>query len=60
VIEPPPQIAVGSVRLSDGDELDVEELTPSDDEVVIDESSPEEQELDAFIEGRKRPSHLIE
>jgi ubiquinone/menaquinone biosynthesis C-methylase UbiE len=60
VIEPPQQIAVGSVRLSDGDELDVEELTPSDDEVVIDESSPEEQELDAFIEGRKRPSHLIE
>ena len=28
VIEPPQQIAAGSVRLSDGDELDVEELTP--------------------------------
>jgi ubiquinone/menaquinone biosynthesis C-methylase UbiE len=62
VIDPPSQIAIGSVRLSDGEELEVEELSPSeDDEVdVIDENSPEEQELEAFIEGRKRPSHLIE
>jgi hypothetical protein len=25
---------------------------------VIDSRSPEEQDLDAFIEGKKRPSHL--
>jgi ubiquinone/menaquinone biosynthesis C-methylase UbiE len=54
---PPQQIAAGSVRLEGGEELDVEELAP-DDEVPIDEDSPEEQALDAFIEGKKRPSHL--
>jgi ubiquinone/menaquinone biosynthesis C-methylase UbiE len=60
VIEPPPHIAAGSVRMEDGDELDVEELTPEEELVdpVIDENSPEEHDLDAFIEGRKRPSHL--
>jgi ubiquinone/menaquinone biosynthesis C-methylase UbiE len=57
---PPYQIAAGSVRLSDGDELDVEELSPDEDEPVIDEDSPEEQALEAFIEGSKRPSHLDE
>ena len=57
---PPYQIAAGSVQVSDGEELDVEELSPDEDSPVIDEDSPEEQELDAFIEGRKRPSHLIE
>ncbi len=62
VIDPPAQIAAGSVRLSDVEDLEVEEIAPSsDDEIdVIDENSPEEQELEAFIEGRKRPSHLIE
>ena len=40
-------------------DLDVEEVADADDEdVVIDEESPEEQELDAFIDGRKRPRHL--
>jgi hypothetical protein len=38
--------------------LPVEEVSSGDAEVVIDEDSPEEQELDAFIEGKKRPSHL--
>jgi len=52
---PPEQIAVGSVRLDDASDLEVEEVS---DDIVIDEASPEEQELDAFIEGRKRPSHL--
>jgi ubiquinone/menaquinone biosynthesis C-methylase UbiE len=47
---PPHQIAAGSVKF--GEELDVSA------EDVIDEGSPEEQELDAFIEGKKRPSHL--
>ena len=47
---PPHQIAAGSVRV--GEEIDVSEHD------VIDEDSPEEHDLDAFIEGRKRPSHL--
>jgi ubiquinone/menaquinone biosynthesis C-methylase UbiE len=51
----PEQIAVGSVRLDDASDLEVQEVS---DDIVIDEQSPEEQELDAFIEGRKRPSHL--
>jgi ubiquinone/menaquinone biosynthesis C-methylase UbiE len=56
---PPHQIAAGSVRLADvADDLEVEEISPADDDVVIDEESPEEHELDAFIEGRKRPPHL--
>jgi ubiquinone/menaquinone biosynthesis C-methylase UbiE len=46
---PPHKIASGSVRASD--------LFDGAD-VVIDESSPEEQALDAFIEGKRRPSHL--
>ncbi|HET9993087.1 MAG TPA: methyltransferase domain-containing protein [Kofleriaceae bacterium] len=55
---PPEQIALGSVQLDDADSLEVEEVSAADDEVVIDEESPEEQELDAFIDGKKRPSHL--
>ncbi|HEY5927098.1 MAG TPA: methyltransferase domain-containing protein [Kofleriaceae bacterium] len=43
----PHKIAAGSVRV---DEI-------SEDE-IIHEDSPEEQELDAFIDGKKRPSHL--
>src|ERR1044071_3938480 len=43
----PRKMAAGSVR--------VDEVAEED---VIDEGSPEEQELDAFIEGKKRPSHL--
>jgi ubiquinone/menaquinone biosynthesis C-methylase UbiE len=50
---PPEQIAVGSVRMDDASEI--EEVS---DDIVIDEGSPEEMELDAFIEGKKRPSHL--
>jgi ubiquinone/menaquinone biosynthesis C-methylase UbiE len=53
---PPEQIAVGSVRLDDAGDLEVEEEVS--DDIVIDEGSPEEQELDAFIEGKRRPSHL--
>jgi hypothetical protein len=55
---PPEQIAIGSVRLDDAEGLEVEEVSQTDDDVVIDEDSPEEHELDAFIEGKKRPSHL--
>jgi arsenite methyltransferase len=52
----PAKIAAGSVLVSDPDDLEVEELDA--DDVGIDEESAEEQDLDAFIEGRKRPSHL--
>ena len=45
----PIKIAAGSVR--------VDEVSEED---VIDEGSPEEQALDAFIEGKKRPSYLDE
>ena len=59
---PPHHIASGSVRLDDAEELEVEELEadPGDDDEAepIDADSIEEQELDAFIEGKKRPSHL--
>jgi ubiquinone/menaquinone biosynthesis C-methylase UbiE len=57
---PPHEIAAGSVRVADPDDLDVvEELL--DDELYepsyeLDESA--EHELDAFIEGKRRPPHL--
>ncbi|HEY1555461.1 MAG TPA: class I SAM-dependent methyltransferase [Kofleriaceae bacterium] len=61
---PPHQIAAGSVRVEElNDEisdLEIVELDASSGEVAIDEDSVEEQELDAFIEGKKRPSHLDE
>jgi ubiquinone/menaquinone biosynthesis C-methylase UbiE len=50
---PPHKIAAGSVR-GDVEELD---LATGD---AIDRDSLEEHELDAFIEGKKRPSHLDE
>lgn len=50
----PRKIASGSVRA----DFQVEEIDADDEDVVIDEGSPEEQALDAFIEGKKRPSHL--
>lgn len=50
----PAKIAAGSVRV--GSAADISNIV--DDADVIDASSPEEQELDAFIEGKKRPSHL--
>jgi ubiquinone/menaquinone biosynthesis C-methylase UbiE len=52
----PSQIAAGSVRVDEVD-LDLEELDTGAAE-PIDEDSLEEQELEAFIEGRKRPPHL--
>jgi ubiquinone/menaquinone biosynthesis C-methylase UbiE len=58
---PPHKIAAGSVRLGDlGEvgELEVEEISSSDADVMMDDASPEEQDLDAFIEGKKRPAHL--
>jgi ubiquinone/menaquinone biosynthesis C-methylase UbiE len=58
--ERPQQIATGSVRLIDPDELEMVEDTDGDDVVgeLIDRDSEAERDLDAFIEGRKRPQHL--
>ncbi len=60
----PINLAAGSVRV---DEKRVEDDAGYDDhdedvdeDDVIDEASPEEHDLDAFIEGKKRPSHLDE
>ncbi len=54
---PPHKIAAGSVRVADPEDLEVEEV-PDDGsfEVQLDVSA--EADLDAFIEGKKRPSHL--
>jgi len=52
---PPAELAAGSVRAGD---FQVEIVDDADFE--IDEESPEEQALDAFIEGKKRPPHLDE
>lgn len=55
---PPELIAAGSVRLDDAEHLEVEEVSAHDDDIIIDEASAEEQALDAFIEGKRRPPHL--
>lgn len=59
-LPPPPElIAVGSVRLDDAEHLEVEEVRAHEGhDLVIDEASAEEQALDAFMEGKRRPSHL--
>jgi hypothetical protein len=58
----PHKMAAGSVRVDEmqrADDDDDEEVHVHEDD-VLGEDSPEEQELDAFIEGKKRPSHLDE
>jgi ubiquinone/menaquinone biosynthesis C-methylase UbiE len=59
---PPHQIAAGSVQMADPDDLQVEEIADVDDDdgsdFEIDVDSVAEQDLDAFIEGKKRPHHL--
>ena len=50
----PRKMAAGSVRA----DFQVEEIDADDADVVIDAESPEEQDLDAFIDGKRRPSHL--
>ncbi|TMQ09612.1 MAG: methyltransferase domain-containing protein [Deltaproteobacteria bacterium] len=54
---PPPGIADGSV-VDDRDDPAIAELASGD--YALDEDSLAEQELDAFIEGKKRPQHLID
>jgi ubiquinone/menaquinone biosynthesis C-methylase UbiE len=54
---PPHKIAAGSVRLADPEDLEVEEVADDGSfDISMDVSA--EQELDAFIEGKRRPSHL--
>lgn len=59
---PPTKIAAGSVQMADPDDLEVEEIEAIDDDddedFEIDVDSKAEQDLDAFIEGKKRPHHL--
>ena len=56
----PRKMASGSVRVADPDEVDLDELDVLDDfsDYELDEPSSAEQQLDAFIEGKKRPPHL--
>jgi len=54
---PPHKIAAGSVRVADPEDLEVEEV-PDDGSFEVDLDVSAEQELDAFIDGKKRPSHL--
>ncbi|HEX3759104.1 MAG TPA: methyltransferase domain-containing protein [Kofleriaceae bacterium] len=54
---PPRDIANGSVVEDSGD-AEIEEL--ASDEYSLEEESRADQELDALIDGRKRPYHLID
>jgi ubiquinone/menaquinone biosynthesis C-methylase UbiE len=54
---PPRDIASGSVVADPGDAA-IEEL--ASDEYSLEEESRADQELDALIDGRKRPHHLID
>jgi len=55
----PEKIATGSVQVVDPDELDVViEAGTGVRGFELDEQSEAERELDAFIEGKKRPPHL--
>jgi ubiquinone/menaquinone biosynthesis C-methylase UbiE len=53
---PPGRIAVGSVRLSDPDDLEVVEVAPETLDFDTEDASPDT--LDAFVDGAQRPSHL--
>ncbi len=54
---PPHKIAAGSVRLDDPEDLEVEEVA-DDGSFEIQLDAAAEADLDAFIDGKKRPSHL--
>ena len=55
---PPHKIAVGSVRVADPDDFEVVEEVADDGSFDIEMDVSAEADLDAFIEGKKRPSHL--
>jgi arsenite methyltransferase len=55
----PDRIASGSVQMADPDDLEVEEIAAGDPgDFDIDVDPGPEQELEAFIDGAKRPHHL--
>ena len=59
---PPHKIAAGSVRgavaVESIDDVEAEEVVEDDGSFVVDVDVSAEQALDAFIEGKKRPTHL--
>ena len=61
---PPHKIASGSVRgavaVGSLDDIEAEEVVEDDGSFMVDVDVSAEQALDAFIEGKKRPSHLDE
>jgi ubiquinone/menaquinone biosynthesis C-methylase UbiE len=54
----PEKIATGSVQMAEPEDLDIIEEPAGADGELIDGDSEAERELDAFIEGKKRPPHL--
>ena len=55
----PDRIASGSVQMADPDDLEVEEIEPGDPgDFDVDIDPQAEPDLEAFIEGAKRPHHL--
>ena len=55
---PPSAMADGTVSVADMDAAGVQELPPDDDDRRVVDSV--DVELDAFIDGRRRPKHLID
>jgi ubiquinone/menaquinone biosynthesis C-methylase UbiE len=55
---PPDDMADGSVQVPPDDPAVATAVAPPD--AAIDENSAAEQELDAFIDGKKRPHHLAD
>ena len=54
----PMRLATGSVQMADPDDLEVEEILPGDPgDFEVDVEA--EQELEAFIDGAKRPHHRL-
>jgi ubiquinone/menaquinone biosynthesis C-methylase UbiE len=60
--EPPEQIATGSVQMVDPDDLEIieetTELGEADEITEADDDAAASRQLDAFIEGKRRPPHL--
>ncbi|HSR96868.1 MAG TPA: hypothetical protein VLM79_07460, partial [Kofleriaceae bacterium] len=60
---PPDDMADGSVRVPPDDPALAAPASPDGGDAgdaVLDEDSAAEQELDAFIDGKKRPHHLAD
>jgi ubiquinone/menaquinone biosynthesis C-methylase UbiE len=57
---PPDDMADGSVRVAPDDPALAASAGAEAGDTVLDEDSAAEQELDAFIDGKKRPHHLVD